>query len=324
MKAYWIRTEGDTTVLERRELAVPAPGPGQVLLKVHASSLNRGDLLATIAYHRAAAGRAAGVDAAGEIAAVGPGVEGLRTGERVIARARGSFAEYVVADAVQVAPMPTRLSWVEAASIPIVYITAYESLISLGHLVRDEWVLIAGASSGVGVAALHTAKYFGARVIGTSGSAEKLERLRALGMDHGIQARAQDYAQQVLALTQGHGVDIALDLVGGSAFASCLGALAKHGRLAIVGYVDGVLKTEIDLEAVHGKRLHVFGVSNGALTPEQRADAMRGFVRDLLPAFEAGAIVPIVDRVFTLDELPAAKAYVESNALLGKVVVTVP
>jgi NADPH:quinone reductase-like Zn-dependent oxidoreductase len=143
-------------------------------------------------------------------------------------------------------------------------------------------------------------------------------------MDIGIQAGGGGFADKVLAATGGKGVDLAINLVGGSAFPDCVRSLANKGRLAIIGYVDNSLRSEVDLEAVHGRRLHVFGVSNALMSASDRADAMRGFVRDLLPGFAEGKITPIVDKVFPFHELPAAKAYVESNAQLGKVVVRMP
>lgn len=322
MRSYWIRNDGNETVLELREAPVPQPGAGQLLLRVRAASLNRGDLLGAIAFHRAAGGRPAGVDAAGEVHALGEGVTEFKVGDRIMVRARGCFAEYVLVDAALATPIPQHLSWEEAAAIPISYVTAWEALIQFGRLKAGEWFLIAGASSGVGVASLQAAKHLGAKVIGVSGSAEKLEKLHALGLDVGICARGEDFSSRALEATGGKGVDLAVNLVGGTAFPACLKSLANFGRLAIVGYVDGVMKTELDLEATHGKRLEIFGISNAPLTPTMRAEATRGFNRDLMPAISDGRIMPVVDRVFPFDQLPAAKAYVESGAQIGKVVVS--
>lgn len=321
MKSYWIRHRGDEALLELRDVAVPEPAPGQIVLRVRAASLNRGDLLGAIAFHRAAEGRPAGVDAAGEVHAVGAGVEGVERGERLMGRARGCFAEYVAVDAALTTPIPEQLSWEQAAAIPISYVTAWEALVQFGRLAAGEWLLIAGASSGVGVASLQLGKVLGAKVIGVSGSTAKLETLRALGLDVGIRARGEDFSAQVLEATGGRGVDLAVNLVGGTVFGACQRSLANFGRLAVVGYVDGVMKTELDLEATHGKRLEIFGISNAPLTPAMRAEATRGFNRDVMPAIIDGRIVPVIDRVFPFDQLPAAKAYVESDAQLGKVIV---
>jgi NADPH:quinone reductase len=162
----------------------------------------------------------------------------------------------------------------------------------------------------------------GARVIGTSGSAEKLGRLEALGLDIGICVRGTGFADRVMEVTSGKGVDLVVNNVGGSVFAECVRVMAYKGRLATVGYVDGVLSSEIDLMALHGKRLRLFGVSSKMRSPAEIAENVRGFVRDVLPAVEDGRVRPVIDRVFPFAELPQAKAYMESNAQVGKIVVT--
>ena len=321
MKSYWIRKTPHATELELREQPVPAPGPEQVLVRMCASSINRGDILAAISRHSADDGRPAGVDGAGVVEAIGVGVRTVAVGDRVMLRAKGCFAEYVIAESALLTAVPAGLSWEQAGVIPIAYITAYEALLQFGQLQDGEWLLIAGASSGVGVAALQIAKICGARVIGISGSAEKLERLKALGLDAGIQARGANFAEEVLQITGGAGVGLAVNLVGGSAFPGCLAALADFGRLAVVGYVDGQMMTALDLESVHGKRLQIFGLSNAPLSTAARAVAQRGFEREVMPAIADGRIVPVIDRTFSFDELPAAKDYVEQNTLLGKVAI---
>lgn len=323
MKSYWITKTARGTALELREVPVPKPAAGQAVVRMHATSVNRGDILASISRHNASAARPAGVDGAGVVHAVGGGVSSVAPGDRVMLRAKGAFAEYVAADAALLTPLPPRLSWEHAAAIPVAYITAYEAVIQLGRLQAGEWLLIAGASSGVGVAALQTAKLLGARVIGISGSAEKLERLKAMGLDAGIQARGGGFAKAAREATGGHGIDLAVNLVGGSAFPDCLDALSDFGRLAVVGYVDGAMNAGLDLESVHGKRLQIFGLSNAPLSTAQRAAAQRGFERDVLPALADGRIAPVIDRVFSFGETAEAKAYVEGNALLGKVVITI-
>ncbi len=324
MKCYYINSVNGKTVFELREAPVPQPKKGEILVKVRAASLNRGEILASISLHKIHEPQPAGGDCAGEVEVVGEGVTAFRKGDRVLARARGSFAEYIAMSEKQAGPVPERMTWEQAAAIPLVSITAYEAICSMGKLKSGETLLVAGAASGVGTISVQTGKYLGARVIGVSRSAEKLEKLKSTGMDVGIQAAGGGFADKVLEATGGKGVNVAVNLIGGSVFPDCVRSLANKGRLAIVGYVDDRLKAEVDLEAVHGKRLHIFGVSNAYMTAAERAEAMRGFVRDLLPGFAQGRITPIVDRVFPFHELPAAKAYVESNAQLGKVVVTIP
>lgn len=321
MKSWWIRSEGAGTVLEMRDVPIPTPGPGQVLLRVRTTSLNRGDMMAAIARHRADVARPAGADAAGEIHALGPGVAGIRVGDRAMVRAKASFAEYVLVDAGQVVPIPECLSWEQAGATMVAFVTAYESTVQLGRLVRGETMLVSGVSSGVGVAAMQIGQVVGCRVIGVSGSQQKLDRLTALGLDVAIRARGSDFVDEAMKATGGKGVNLAVNLVGGTAFPGCQRVLADFGRMAMVGYVDTVMRAEIDLEALHGRRHDIFGVSNSPLTTAHRAEATRGFVRDILPAIAAGRVVPVVDRVFGFDDVPAAKAYVETDALLGKVVV---
>jgi len=238
---------------------------------------------------------------------------------------RGGFAEYVVMDATQIIPLPANLTFEQGAAVPISYITAYEMLYPpYGKLKSGEWLLVTGASAGAGVASIQIAKMLGAKTLGTSGSAEKLAKLKAIGLDVAIETRGADFADKVKAATGGAGADLVVNLVGGTQFAECVRSLARHGRLAVVGYVDGSLKAEIDLSAVHVNRFEIFGISNAKLTPEEKAAATRGFVRDVVPAIADGRIVPVVDRVFAFDELPAAKAHMEASAMVGKIVVRVP
>ena len=322
MKAFWIKSQSGKTVLERCDVPEPQPKRGEIVVRTRTASLNRGELLAAIAHYMAEVARPAGGDGAGEVYAVGDGVTGFRPGDRVMFRARGTFSEYVAVLVEQAVLIPDRLSWEQAAAVPLVFVTAYESIRQFGKLKKGNWLLVAGASSGVGVACIQAAKYLGAKVIGTSGSNDKLERLKSLGLDVGIPSRGSDFTEQALKATRSKGVKVAVNLVGGTAFSGCLASLANQGRLAIVGYVDGVMKSEINLEQVHAKRLQIFGVSNAHLTAAKRARAVSGFVREFLPGFADGSIVPVVDRVFPFDDLPAAKAYVETNAHIGKVVVT--
>ena len=323
MKCYYIDSANGKTFFDLREAPVPQPKKGELLVRVRAASLNRGEILASISFHAVNEAKPAGGDCAGEVEAVGEGVTAFRKGDRVMGRARGSFAEYAAMSVDLAAPVPARLSWEEAAAIPVAGITAYEGICSLGRLKKGETLLVVGATSGVGMFAVQAGKYLGARVIGTSRSADKLEKLKRAGMDVGIVAEGGGFADAVLKATDGKGVDLAINLVGGGAFPDCIRSLANKGRLAIIGYVDHKHKAEVDLDTVHGRRLQVFGVSNMLTSAAERAEANRGFIRDLLPGFAEGKITSIVDKVFPLHELPAAKAYVESDAQLGKVVVKI-
>jgi NADPH:quinone reductase-like Zn-dependent oxidoreductase len=321
MQSYWIQSSAEHTTLERREVPLPEPAAGQVLVRLRAAGLNRGEFIAGHGLTKAGAAKPAGVEGAGEIVKLGAGVTGLAPGERVMGRCPGAFAEYALMDAREAVAIPARLSWEDAAGVSLTFMVVHDMLIAQGRLAAGEWLLVTGISSGVGVASLQAAKALGAKVIGTSGSADKLERLKAAGLDLGIRTRAADFCAAVLQATGGKGANLVVNAVGGSVFAECVRALAFQGRLATVGYVDGVLKGEMDIEALHAKRLTLFGVSNKLRSAAQRAESVRGFVADILPAIADGRIRPMIDRVYAFDELPAAKARMESNAHLGKIVV---
>ena len=285
---------------------------------MRATSLNRGELLGGPTGGPAKPG---GGECAGEVVQVGEGVCGISTGERLMGRCAGGFAEYALMDAREAMRVPDRLTWEEAAATPLVFLVVYDMLVAQGHLVPGQWLLVTGVASGVGVAALQTGKVLGARVIGTSGSAAKLARLEKLGLDIGLRTRAGDFHDAVMKATDGKGVNLVVNNVGGSVFSECIRVLAFEGRLATVGHMDRVRTATLDLDALHARRLTVFGVSNRLRTAAQRAETVGAFVRDILPRFADGRLRPLVDRVFAFDDLPAAIAFMESDAQVGKIVV---
>jgi len=315
MRSYFLSASRAETRLVLRDVPVPEEAPGQVLVRVRAAGLNRGEFIAGHGLASPGTAKPAGNEACAEV---------VGTGERVMGRCPGAFAEYALMDAREAIAVPARLSWEEAAAVPLSFMVVHDMLVAQGQLRAGERLLVAGVSSGVGVAALQAAKALGASVIGTSGSAEKLNKLKSLGLDAPIHTRKGDFHDAVMQATDGKGANLVVNAVGGSVFAECVRAAAFEGRIAIVGYVDGVLKSEVDLEAVHAKRLRIFGVSNKLRSAEQRASTVRGFVADFLPLFASGRLRPLIDRVFPFAELPAAKAYMESDAHVGKIVVTGP
>jgi NADPH2:quinone reductase len=324
MQAYWMQMSDHGATLEVRETARPEPGPGQLLVRMHAAGLNRGEFIVGHGLHASGSAKVIGLEGAGEVAALGMGVGGFRIGDRVMGRCPGAFAEYALMSAREAIPVPANLSWPQAAVVPLTYQVAYDLLVLQGHVAAGEWVLVAGVSSGVGVATLQMAKLIGARVIGTSGSAEKLARLEPLGLDAGLCTREADFHAPVMAATAGAGVNLVVDNVGGSVFAEAVRCLAFEGRLGMVGYVDGVLKAQLDLEALHARRLTLFGVSNKMRSADHRARDVPGFVADMVPAFASGRIQPVVDRVFPFEQLAQAKAHMEANRHLGKIVLAMP
>lgn len=322
MKSYWMQSSDGQSVLELRDTPRPDPGPGQLLVRVRAAGLNRGEFIHGHGLHKAGSAKAIGMEAAGEVVACGSGVSGFEPGDRVMGRCPGAFAEYALMDQREAMAVPARLCWEQAAAIPLTFLVVHDMLVLQGHLQAGQWLLIPGVTSGVGVASLLMAKALGAKVIGTSGSQDKLDRLKTLGLDLGLRTRSPDFHDAVMQATGGQGVNLVVNTVGGSVFAECVRSLAFQGRLATVGYVDGVLKAEIDIEALHAKRLTLFGVSNKLRTADQKAEFIPAFKTQILPLINAGSITPVVDRVLPFDQLVQAKAAMDANQHLGKIVLT--
>ena len=324
MKSYWMNISNGQGQMELREVDRPVPGAGQVLVKLHAASLNRGELIVGHGLHGKGGAKPAGMEGAGQIVQLGSDTGAWQVGDRVMGRCPGAFAEYALMDVREIMRVPDALSSQEAAALPLTFLVTYDLLVLQGHLQAGQWLLINGVSSGVGVASLQMAKVLGARVIGTSGSQAKLDQLKPLGLDLGLCTRAADFHEAVLQATDQKGANLVVNTVGGTVFAENMRCMAFQGRMGFVGYVDGMLNANIDLEALHAKRLCLYGVSNKLRTPAQRSDGIAQFVAQILPAFADGRIRPWVDRVFAFDQLEQAKAYMESNQHTGKIVLQMP
>lgn len=325
MKSHWMQVADGVATLELKDSPKPQPGMAQILVRMRAASLNRGEFILAHGLHSKGTGaKAIGMEAAGEVVECGAGVTEFKPGDRVMGRCPGAFAEFVVMDEREAMPVPANLSWQQAASVPLVFLVVYDMLVLQGKLKSDEWLLVAGVTSGVGVGSLQLAKALGARVIGTSGSEAKLERLKSLGLDVGVCTRWPDFHDAVMSATGGKGVHLVVNAVGGSVFAECVKSMAFEGRLATVGYVDGVMGGAMDIEALHAKRLTLFGVSNKLRNADQKAHSLPAFRAEVLPLFADGRITPLVDKAFKFEQLAQAKAFMDGNGQVGKIVLNGP
>jgi len=323
MQAYAIKTLNDHAVVEIVERAEPALGPTQMRIQMHAASLNRGEFIVGHGLHgKSEMPQPVGLEGAGTVLEIGAEVTGFALGQRVMGRCPGAFALRAVMEQREAMPIPDGLSWEEAAAVPLTYLTAYDALFEQGQLQAGEWVLINGVTSGVGVAALQMAKARGAHVIGTSGSADKLAKLQGQGMTLALQTRDANFHLAVMQATENQGVNLVVNTVGGSVFAEDIRCLGFEGRLAMVGYVDGELSSPIDLQALHAKRLRLFGVSNKLRSPLQKAAAIPGFMKDVWPALNRGEFRPFIDQVFPFAQLAQAKDSMQANHHVGKIVLS--
>jgi len=325
VKAIVVDSPGDPEVMHLAEVPDPSPGPGEVLVRAHATAVNRADTLQRRGFYPPPPGASEiiGMEVAGEVAGLGEGVDGWTVGDRVMALlAGGGYAELVAIPAGQLMPVPQGMSWTDAAAIPECFLTAHDNLFTRGRLTAGETVLIHGGGGGVGTAAIQLAHRAGARVLVTAGSAGKLERCRELGADAGINHREEDFVVRARELTGGDGVDVILDVMGASYLARNLDALAIEGRLVIIGLQGGTI-SDIDLNAMLRRRLTVIATTLRGRPVEQKAEIVRRFVEDGLEGFAGGSLRPVVDRVLPLAEAAAAHRAMEAGENVGKLVLAV-
>lgn len=324
MKSYWMEGREGQLHIDMRDVEPPQVGAGQLLVKVHAAGLNRGEFIVGPGPHGGLPqAKPIGMEAAGEVVAVGEGVSGFAVGQRVMGRCPGGFAQYGLMSPLETMPMPPSFDWAQAAAIPVTFMVAHDMLVAQGQLKAGEWLMVNGVSSGVGTACVQLAQLLGAKTIGTSGNAAKLLKLKASGLTEGIATREPNFFERTQAITAGKGVNLMVNTVGGSVLAEALRCLAYQGRLAIVGYVDGCLQAPLNIDTLHAQRLRIFGVSNRHRTPDERQAGVADFVTNYLPRFEQTGVQPLVDRVFPFNQLREAKAYMQSDQQLGKIVLSV-
>ena len=325
MKAIVIDKSADGGALVYRDVPDPLTGPDDLLVSVRACALNRADVLQRMGGYPQPGPRPEfeipGLEYAGEVVEAGSRVEGFAPGDRVMGlMAGGAYAELVSTPQRLAVKVPDSLSWQEAGATPEVFITAHDALLQC-NLQAGERVLIHAVGSGVGVAGVQIAKMMGAsQVIGTAGSAEKLERAAELGLDVGVNYREADFAEVVLEATDGAGVDVVLDVIGAAYWEQNLRSLARQGRMVEVGLMGGGVMENGSLGPLLMKRLQVRGTTLRARPLEQKAAATRAFEKSVLPHIATGRIKVVVDSVYPLREAAAAQAHMEANANFGKIV----
>lgn len=324
MKALFIVPGPDGGVYEFRDISVPTPAPGEVLVAVHAAGTNRGELLARPLLRSdnpALKPMRTGIEFAGEIVALGQGVSEWTPGDRIMARGTG-YAEYAVVSHRALMRIPGNMSWAEAAAIPNVFVTAHDAIVSAAAVKPGESVLITAGASGVGTAAIQIARVLGAQpVMATTRSAAKGGALRALGAHEIIDTSRAGWVDAVLAATGQHGVDAIIDQVGGPMLADNIRVLAIKGRLVSVGRNAGQVG-DCNLDEIARKRASIIGVTFRTRTVEEALVCSERFAADMLGAFTAGTLKPVLDRTFPFEQIADAHAYMLSDIQIGKIVVT--
>jgi putative PIG3 family NAD(P)H quinone oxidoreductase len=313
---------GGPEVLAVRERPTPAPGPDEVLIRVAAAGLNRADILQRRGLYPSPPGAPPwpGLEAAGTIESVGANVRDPGVGSRVcVLLAGGGYAEYCVAPAALCLPVPDSLTLVEAASLPEAYFTVWSNLYEFARLTSGERLLVHGGSSGIGVTAIQLAKALGSRVAVTAGSDDKCRFCERLGAEIAINYRTTDFVSALQEFTHGQGVNVVLDMVGGSYLARNLAVLAPEGRLVVIA-TQGGAQAEIDLRAVMMKRLVITGSTLRPRSVEFKQQIRDQLLARVWPLIANERLKPVVDRVFPFAEAPAAHAYLESGAHIGKIV----
>ncbi len=323
MKTVIITRPGGPEVLEIQERPIPEPGFGQIRVRVQASALNRADLLQRMGNYPVPPGYPAdiaGMEYVGDVDALGEGSMLWKVGDRVMGIIGGAgHAEYLCVHEREAMPAPRTTSTEEAAAIPEAFLTAHDALFNRLHVCTGETVLIHAVGSGVGTAALQVAKVAGARVIGTARSPDKLSRAKQLGLDTGIDSSGGDWPVKLETAVGERRVNAIVDLVGGNYLDGNLRVLALKGRIVVVGLTAGAM-TQINMGALLRYRLTIVGTTLRARPLEEKIALAREFAERGVPLFESGALKPVVDRVFSFDQIRDAHKLMESNATFGKIV----
>lgn len=325
MRAIQIEKPGGPEVLQPAERRRPEPKPQEILVKVAAAGVNRPDVLQRMGLYAVPpdASDLPGLEIAGEIAACGSAVTRWKTGDKVCALTHGGgYAEYCVTPEVQALPVPRGLSMVEAASLPETFFTVWSNVFDRGRLAPGETLLVQGGTSGIGVAAIQMAAAMGNRVFATAGTDEKCAACVRLGAAAAFNYKSQDFVAGVKAATGGKGVDVILDMAAGDFVPKELKALADEGRLVFIAFLRGP-KAELDVNELMRRRLTITGSTLRPRPVEFKGAIARNLREKIWPLIEAGKIKPVIFKTFPLSEAAEAHRLMETNAHIGKIVLTV-
>lgn len=319
-------TPGGPETLVPAKVPMPVPAADEVLIRVAAAGVNRPDVLQRSGSYPAPPGASPllGLEASGEVVAIGAGVQRFAVGDRVVALVNGgAYAEYCTAPELQTLPWPAGLDALQAAAIPETYFTVWANVFMLGRLHRGESLLVHGGSSGIGVTALQLAKAFGATAYATAGSAEKVAACLRLGATSAINYREEDFLDAIRRLTDKRGVDVVLDMVGAPYFARNLRCLALEGRLVQIAFLEGSKLEELDLLPIMMRRLTLTGSTMRARSTAQKGVIAQAVFDHVWPLLEEGLCLPVIHRVFPLAQAADAHRLMESGAHIGKIMLDV-
>ncbi|UGY92637.1 NAD(P)H-quinone oxidoreductase [Streptomyces gobiensis] len=324
MYAITLPEPGGPDALLWAEVPDPVPGEGEVLIEVAASGVNRADLLQRQGFYDPPPGASPypGLECAGRVAALGPGVSGWAVGDEVCALlSGGGYAERVAVPAGQLLPVPEGVDLVTAAALPEVAATVWSNVFLIAHLRPGETLLVHGGASGIGTMAIQLAKAVGARVAVTAGSAEKLARCAELGADILIDYHEQDFVEELKKATDGHGADVVLDIIGAKYLTRNIKALAVNGRIVVIGLQGGV-KGELNLGALLAKRGALIATSLRARPVAEKAAIVAAVREHVWPLIESGRVRAVVDRRLPMAEAADAHRAMESGSHVGKIILT--
>jgi NADPH2:quinone reductase len=325
MTVIGIRAPGGPEVLVPEERPVPAPGAGEILVKVAAAGVNRPDVMQRQGSYPPPPGASdiPGLEIAGEVVALGPGVTRFKLGDKVAALvAGGGYAQYCPVHETNALPVPPTLSLIEAAAIPETFFTVWHNAFERGGLKSGETLLVHGGSSGIGTTAIQLAKAFGARVIVTAGSAEKCDACRKLGADVAVNYKSEDFVAATKGATGGKGADVILDMVGGDYIERNYEAAAVEGRVVQIAF-QGSPRANVDFRRLMFKRLVHTGSTLRARTVADKAAIARALEAKVWPLIAGGKVKPAIYRTFPLAQASAAHALMETSTHIGKIVLTI-